>query len=438
MKRMELLLRGTAVAVLLVGSWIPDHGILRADDVASPGTIDRLERLFSRNGNSRVKHAVGQQEADVESAAEIRPAAAEKNMFSRFWGSVRGSGSRPQQNTTASPIPPVPPDYSPPEPSTKVRVAAPSRQPDAAPRAVPSGVTEPSPVPPADSRLKLAPARIGSGVPQSTNAVEVPEEPPASARHFVQPGPAPGFMDGQRGSDVSGNTTEGDFLDVDVINERMQTLGDRAFSGDAATDRRTATAEPAVTLPSHEPAAVEQGRAGLRGPSARTQEDLFAGREPAITHPPASYKSQTSSNSERFQEEIARIEEEQSSRESRLERIRTREGLVGFKGFCPVELRDRKDLVDADPRITTRFDGQEYSFSSRRALRQFEDDPMRYAPANRGLDAVLLAEGREVRGQLDYALWFRNRLYLFSSRESMARFNSRPQQFAVSGTAQIN
>ncbi len=435
MKRMELLLKGSVVALLLFGSWISGHESLQADEVPAQNA---LERLFSGNGKPRVTRAVGQQESDAEAASQIRPTRADNNVFQRFWGSMRGSGSRPRQNTTASPIPPVPPDYAAPEPRTSERVAAPSRRPESAPRAVPAPVTTPTPVPPANTRLKLTPAQVGSDRPHSVESSESLSGTESSARAFVQPGPAPGFMDKARGSDISEDSARGDFLDVDVINERVQELGSEAFSRGDGNNGKTAAAEPEITLPSAGPATVDRG-ANVGGSSSATgQLDLLAGREPAITYPPASYKAQSSSSSEQFREEQAKIEEEQNSREMKLERIRSRDGLAGFKGFCPVVLRDRKDLVEADPRITSRFDGEEYSFSSRRAQRQFEEDPLRYAPANRGLDAVLLARGREVRGQLDYALWFRNRLYLFSSRESMAEFNSRPQQFAESGTAQIN
>ena len=38
--------------------------------------------------------------------------------------------------------------------------------------------------------------------------------------------------------------------------------------------------------------------------------------------------------------------------------------------------------------------------------------------------------GEEQPGMLDYALWYRDRLYLFRSRETMALFNKDPMRFA--------
>ena len=58
-------------------------------------------------------------------------------------------------------------------------------------------------------------------------------------------------------------------------------------------------------------------------------------------------------------------------------------------------------------------------------------DPSRYAPAAGGSDVVLLVNtGEEQPGLLDYTLWYRDRLYMFRSRETMASFSSNPSKFA--------
>jgi len=44
---------------------------------------------------------------------------------------------------------------------------------------------------------------------------------------------------------------------------------------------------------------------------------------------------------------------------------------------------------------------------------------------------ILSTRQEEVPGKLDFALWYRGRLHLFSSRETMASFLENPQQFAV-------
>ena len=122
---------------------------------------------------------------------------------------------------------------------------------------------------------------------------------------------------------------------------------------------------------------------------------------------------------------------EQDRRTHQQRLIQSRSGQAGFKGFCPVELRDRRELIDTNPQFTATFGLQTYTFSSAEAKAAFEADPSRYAPAAGGSDVVLLVNsGEEEQGMLDYALWYRDRLYLFRSRETMAMFNKDPQRFA--------
>ena len=111
--------------------------------------------------------------------------------------------------------------------------------------------------------------------------------------------------------------------------------------------------------------------------------------------------------------------------------ISSRTGRKGFKGFCPVALRDEQQLVDSDPEIHATFGLQQYTFSSAAARSAFESDPARYAPAVGGSDVVLLVtSGEEEAGLLDYSVWYRDRLYLFRSRETMEMFNFDPAAYA--------
>ena len=122
---------------------------------------------------------------------------------------------------------------------------------------------------------------------------------------------------------------------------------------------------------------------------------------------------------------------EQARRENQRLQILARTGQTGFKGFCPVMLRDQRELVDAMPGIVSSFGLQQYSFCSERAKAAFEADPSRYAPAAGGSDVVLLVNtAEEQAGMLDYSLWYRDRLYLFCSRETMALFSKEPSRFA--------
>lgn len=155
--------------------------------------------------------------------------------------------------------------------------------------------------------------------------------------------------------------------------------------------------------------------------------------EPARTVEPAARSASAASQTPvpTIQEMRARQTAERNDREHQQRLIAARAGQTGFKGFCPVELRDSRDLVEADPKITAKFGLQTYRFSSAKARAAFESDPSRYAPAAGGSDVVLLVNtGEEQPGMLDYTLWYRDRLYMFRSRESMAAFSQNPSKFA--------
>jgi YHS domain-containing protein len=43
---------------------------------------------------------------------------------------------------------------------------------------------------------------------------------------------------------------------------------------------------------------------------------------------------------------------------------------------------------------------------------------------------LLINSGEEQAGMLDYSLWYRDRLYMFRSRETMALFSRDPAKYA--------
>lgn len=120
-------------------------------------------------------------------------------------------------------------------------------------------------------------------------------------------------------------------------------------------------------------------------------------------------------------------EEAQARREAKLALIAAREGETGMKGFCIVELRDQRDLVDAVPAFRSTYNLRTYHFSSLEAKIEFDKAPRKYVPAYDGNDPILLStESEEREGSLDYALWFKGRLYLFTSRENLEVFQADP------------
>lgn len=130
-------------------------------------------------------------------------------------------------------------------------------------------------------------------------------------------------------------------------------------------------------------------------------------------------------------EERRRLLASRARRDHQTYRIMARTGKTGFKGFCPVELRDNRELVDSRQEHKSRFGLQTYYFSSEEARAAFEENPSRYAPAAGGSDVVLLVNtSEEEPGSLDFSLWYRDRLFLFRSRETQQLFSKNPARYA--------
>lgn len=123
--------------------------------------------------------------------------------------------------------------------------------------------------------------------------------------------------------------------------------------------------------------------------------------------------------------------EDQATRE-KIKKIHERGSMKGLKGFCPVTLRDQRELVDAKPDFHSTFRGQKFHFASAEAKLKFDDEPARYAPAAYGADVVALTRDKDVvEGTLDFAAWFKGRLYMFGSQETHDTFVTNPSQFAT-------
>ncbi len=107
------------------------------------------------------------------------------------------------------------------------------------------------------------------------------------------------------------------------------------------------------------------------------------------------------------------------------------ESADGLKGFCPVAIRDERRLAHALDEFSCEHQTQIYRFHSAEALQKFQADPELYAPIAGGLDVVAVRQGVAVaNGSLDFAVWYRHRLHLFSTTENLAAFRAAPRTFA--------
>ena len=102
-----------------------------------------------------------------------------------------------------------------------------------------------------------------------------------------------------------------------------------------------------------------------------------------------------------------------------------------MKGFCAVALREQRQLVDAVPIYSAIYQSKRYYFSSAEAQARFEEAPQKYAPVAGGSDVVVRTNSDQVvEGSLDFAVWYKDRLFLFNSPESVEAFSLNPLPYA--------
>ena len=119
-----------------------------------------------------------------------------------------------------------------------------------------------------------------------------------------------------------------------------------------------------------------------------------------------------------------------SGRKSDLKKLQSRKGMIGLRGFCPVAMQERLALVDSLPQFESVFENHIYYFSSKDAKDKFDANPTRYSPAAGGRDVVAMNRGVETAGNLDHAVWYRGRLYMFVNEATRTAFKANPQAYA--------
>jgi len=103
-----------------------------------------------------------------------------------------------------------------------------------------------------------------------------------------------------------------------------------------------------------------------------------------------------------------------------------------LNGYCPVELGGNGRWIKGDLRWTVVHEGWIYRLSGVEQRQLFLADPDRYAPVNSGNDLVLTVdEHRQIPGLPAFCATYNDRLYMFSSAASQARFNKFPQRYAT-------
>ncbi len=99
-------------------------------------------------------------------------------------------------------------------------------------------------------------------------------------------------------------------------------------------------------------------------------------------------------------------------------------------GYCPVTLSSSRRWEKGVPQLAATFQGQTYHMATEDALKDFQQNPGRYAPQFLGCDPVLVSKSdRAVLGSTRYAAFYDDVLYLFSSDENRKLFKAEPDRF---------
>ncbi len=111
---------------------------------------------------------------------------------------------------------------------------------------------------------------------------------------------------------------------------------------------------------------------------------------------------------------------------------------LGLDGYCPVQLTEKERWEKGNSRWGLIHRGRTYLFAGPEQQSRFFADPDRYAPVLSGNDAVLAVEkGQKVPGRREFGAWYEGHVYLFSSEDSLRRFDADPSRYAKPAVSQM-
>ena len=102
-----------------------------------------------------------------------------------------------------------------------------------------------------------------------------------------------------------------------------------------------------------------------------------------------------------------------------------------FDGHCLVAAVESREIIDGSSRHQTKYRGRVLNFSSEEAKQAFLARPNDYWPLFDGICSVSMVNDEErVMGKLEYAAFFRKRLWLFSTEDNLKQFLEDPADVA--------
>ncbi len=104
--------------------------------------------------------------------------------------------------------------------------------------------------------------------------------------------------------------------------------------------------------------------------------------------------------------------------------------IIGLAGFSPVALTNKRQWNRGSAEFACEFKEVTYYLSSQEELEAFRSTPDTYAPKLLGCDPVILWESdKAVSGDIKYAAFFDNELFLFKSDERRKQFKASPEKY---------
>ena len=105
---------------------------------------------------------------------------------------------------------------------------------------------------------------------------------------------------------------------------------------------------------------------------------------------------------------------------------------LAFDGYCPVSLQQAQKWVRGDKTFGAIHRDRTYLFAGESQRQKFLASPDSYSPVFSGNDPVkMLDENQQVAGTRKFGCAYRGAFYLFSSKESMARFAKQPDRYSA-------
>ncbi|WP_373652203.1 thioredoxin family protein [Schlesneria sp. DSM 10557] len=104
--------------------------------------------------------------------------------------------------------------------------------------------------------------------------------------------------------------------------------------------------------------------------------------------------------------------------------------IIGLAGFSPVAIAKNRQWNRGSPKFAWDYKEVTYYLCSREELVEFRNDPEAFAPKLLGCDPVILWESdKAVAGDIKYAAFFDDELFLFKSEERRRQFKANPEKY---------